>query len=104
MRAQDGSDEANTRMTLVRDHLPRKPNWPVSPFVQICPHDARVTPGVLTTGSVSTVPGFPGIVTARLGKTAREGGRRMALLGHAEEQCRHVTWGASERTRDQRRR
>ena len=28
----------------------------------------------------------------------------MTLMGHAEEQCRHVTWGASERTRDQRRR
>src|ERR1051326_180835 len=104
MRAQDGSDGAITRMTLVRLHLPRNRNWPVSPFEQVCPHDAAVTPGVRITGSVSTVPGFSGIVTARLGKTAREGGKRMTLMGHAEEQCRHVTWGASERTRDQRRR
>ena len=64
--------------------------------------DAAVTVVVRTTRSLPTVPGFSGIVTARLGKTAREGGRRMARLGHAEEQWRHVTWGASERTRDQR--
>ena len=65
---------------------------------------AGVTSGAGLTGLTSTAWSFRGIVTAWLGKTAREGGWRMALMGHAEEQCRHVTWGASERTRDQRRR
>ena len=55
-------------------------------------------------GLTATVPRFGGIVTAWLGKTAREGGKRMTLMGHAEEQCRHVTWAPSERSRDRRRR
>ena len=58
----------------------------------------------LITGLTATVSPGAGIVTAWLGKTAREGGKRMALMGHAEGQCRHVTWGASVRNRDQRRR
>ena len=66
--------------------------------------DAGVTSVALITGLTATVLRFGGIVTAWLGKTAREGGQRMTLMGHAEEQCRHVTWGASERSRDQRRR
>src|ERR1035441_11059195 len=55
-------------------------------------------------GLTATTWQFAGIVTARVGKTAREGGNRMAQMGHAEEQCRHITWGPSERSRDQRRR
>jgi hypothetical protein len=53
--------------------------------------DAGVTPVALITGLAVTARRFAGIVTAWLGKTAREGGKRMALMGHAEEQCRHVT-------------
>src|SRR5436305_605822 len=104
MPAQDGSDGANPRMTLVRDHHPRNRNWPVSTFegvradltvlrpMRFSGRGAGVTAGVRPTRSLPTVPGFSGIVTARLGKTAREGGKRMARLGHAEEQWRHVTW------------
>jgi hypothetical protein len=66
--------------------------------------DADVASVARIIGLTSTVLRFGGIVTAWLGKTAREGGKRMTLMGHAEEQCRHVTWGTSERSRYPRRR
>jgi hypothetical protein len=67
-------------------------------------HGTSVKTVTRVIGLTATAGRFAGIVTAKVGKTAREGGKRMALMGHAEEQCRHVTWGASERSRDQRRR
>ena len=73
-------------------------------LVSLLSRDADVAPVARYTGLMATAPRFAGIVTPQLGKTAREGGNGMTLMGHAEEQCRHVTWGASERSRDQRRR
>ena len=107
---------ADTSTTLLGHHCPRNRNELLSIFLLICTkscllrhvsslgRDAGVTFVVRLTGLTATAPRFGGIVTAWLGKTAREGDGRMALMGHAEEQCRHVTWGPSERSRDQRRR
>ena len=115
MRAQDEGVRGNTSMTLVgrtvrrnRNELlsiiipavPYETTWGLPRRVSAFDRDAGVTPVALITGLAPTARRFAGIVTAWLGKTAREGGKRMTLMGHAEEQCRHVTWGA----RDQRRR
>ena len=103
-------------MTLVGHPCPRNRNELVSLFIPICPkwallryviilgRDAVEASVIRITGLTVTMRGFRGIVTAWLGKTAREGGKRMTLMGHAEDQCRHVTWGRSERSRDRRRR
>ena len=80
------------------------PEWGLLRVMSLLSRDADVALVARITGLTATALQFRGIVTARVGKTAPEGGRRMALMGHAEEQCRHVTWGASERNRDQRRR
>ena len=81
-----------------------RPEWVLLRLMSFLSIDADVTFGAGITGLTATAPQFAGIVTVWLGKTAREGGSGMTLMGHAEEQCRHVTWGASERSRDQRRR
>ena len=90
-------------MTLVGHPCPRNRNELLSRFIPVCPRWVllqyvstlgRDTVGafvVRITGLTATAPGFGGIVTAWVGKTAREGGKRMTLMGHAEEQCRHVT-------------
>ena len=108
--------EGNTSMTLVGSTVPRNRNELVSIFIPLYPEwgilwhvstlgsDAPVTSVIRLTGLTATAPPFGGIVIAGLGKTAREGGQRMTLMGHAEELCRHVTWGASRRSRAQRRR
>ena len=108
--------QADTSTTLVGHHCPRNRNELLSIFITFCPKsyllryvsglggDAGVASVVRFTGLTATAPRFGGIVTAWLGKTAREGDGRMALMGHAEEQCRHVTWAPSERSRDRRRR
>ena len=103
MRAQDEGGRGNTSMTLVGSTVPRNRNELVSIFIPICPKwgvlrhvstlgsDAAVTLVIRSTRLTATAPRFGGIVIAGLGKTAREGGKRMTLMGHAEEQCRHVT-------------
>ena len=116
MRAQDEGGRGNTSMTLVGSTVLRNRNELASIFIPICPpwgvlrhvstlgSDTAVTLVIRSTRLTATGPRFGGIVIAGLGKTAREGGKRMALMGHAEEQCRHVTWGATERSLGQRRR
>ena len=71
--------------------IPNKARWGLLRYVSAFGRDAAVALVIRHTGLRATARGFRGIVTAWLGKTAREGGRRMTLMGHAEEPCRHVT-------------
>ena len=99
-----GSTVLRNRNELVSIFIPIYPKLGVLRHVSTLGSDAAVTLVIRSTRLTATGPRFGGIVIAGLGKTAREGGKRMALMGHAEEQCRHVTWGASRRSRDLRRR
>jgi hypothetical protein len=97
-----GRTARRNRNELVSIFIPAVPyetKWGLLRHVSAFDKDAVVAPVIRNTGLTATAREFRGIVTVWLGKTAREGGRRMTLMGHAEEQCRHVTWGASDQRR-----
>ena len=81
----------NELLSIIIPAVPYETTWGLPRRVSAFDRDAVVAPVIGNTGLTATARGFRGIVTAWLGKTAREGGRRMTLMGHAEEQCRHVT-------------